>query len=147
MPSETESVETLAALVRELQDKEEIRQLTARYNEAWDAMDIESMVETFTEDGEFVLDEGEPVRGHPSLADFQREIGFGKVHATVDHLITVDGDTATQVCNLLLGSRQQDRAVGSAQIDNTGRYRDQLVRTPEGWRFSRRQWIPDAELP
>lgn len=152
MPSETTTdlvalVDELAARVRELEDKNEIRELTARYNDTFDDMDVEGWVATFTEDAEFILDDAEPIRGSEALAAFQREIGFGKVHATVDHAIDVQGDTATQVCNLVLGSRRPDRAVGSAAIDNTGRYHDELVRTPGGWRFKRRRWIPNALLP
>lgn len=148
MPSEdiAAKLEQLATRVRELEDKEAIRQLTARYNDAFDDMDIDGYAATFTPDGALVLGDAE-IAGHEALKAFHREIGFGKVHATVDHNIEVDGDRARQVCNLVLGSRQSDQAVGSAKVDNTGRYRDELVRTPDGWRFQRRTWFPDAQLP
>lgn len=141
-----ERVAQLEARLRELEDQNEIRVLTARYNEAFDAMDVEAFVATFVPDGEFQLDDDEPLRGHAALAAFHREIGFGKVHHTADHRIEVQGDRATQVCNLVLGGRTEARAVGSAQIENTGRYTDELVRTSDGWRFARRAWAADAKL-
>lgn len=141
------TVRALAERLGVLEAKEAIRVLTAKYNKAFDDMDVEGYAATFTVDGEFVLDEEAPIQGREAIKAFQREIGFGKVHATVDHLIEVNGNTARQVCNLLLGSRTENRAVGSAQIDNSGRYYDELVLTEdEGWLFAKRTWIPDAHL-
>src|SRR5690349_1524152 len=150
VPSErslADVVKDLEAQLYVLQAKEEIRLLTARYNQAFDDMDLDGYAGTFTPDGEFVLDDGEPIRGRAAITEFHRGIGFGKVHATADHAIQVDGDSATQVCNLLLGSRSKHREVGSARLDNSGRYFDDLVRTPQGWLFAKRTWIPDAALP
>ena len=34
----------------------------------------------------------------------------------------------------------------SSSFGNTGRYRDTLVRTPEGWKFQKRSVTLDAEV-
>ncbi len=141
-----DQLQRLAARVAELEDQLAIRDLTSRYNQAFDDMDLDGYVATFTDDAAFVIDGGAPIVGKPAIRAFHVEIGFGKVHSTVDHRIVIDGDRATQTCNLVLGERTPDRAVGSARLDNFGRYQDELVRTPDGWRFARRSWTPDARL-
>ena len=132
--------------LRELEDRAEIQRLTAAYNRAFDDMDVEGWLATFVEDATFVIDDGAPIVGLAALKQFHLDIGFGKVHATVDHVIDVAGDLATQTCYLLLGSRTKDRSAGSVVIENSGRYLDELCRTADGWRFTQRTWIPDARL-
>lgn len=142
----------LAALARrlgELEDRAAIAALTARYNAAFDAMDVEGWVATFTADGAFELEHPRQTvpetAGRDRLRRMQEAIGYGTVHITSDHLIELDGDAATQRCTALLAGRSAGRETGSVVFANTGRYRDELVRTAEGWRFRRRTWIPDAE--
>lgn len=145
-PNVDDRLEALERRIRELEDAAEIRALTATYNETFDNMEVEAFVSTFLPDGEFSVDDGEPLVGRSALAAFHREIGFGKVHHTADHRVMVDGDRATQVCTLILGSRHPDKAFGSAEFENSGRYLDELVRTPEGWKFRRRTFYADAAI-
>lgn len=144
----TAAVAALARRLGELEDRAAIAALTARYNAAFDAMDVEGWTGTFAEDGEFALEHPRqtvpPTAGRDRLRQMQEAIGYGTVHLTSDHLIELDGDVATQRCTALLAGRSAGRETGSV-VANTGRYRDELVRTAEGWRFRRRTWIPDAE--
>jgi hypothetical protein len=59
-------------------------------------------------------------------------------------VIDVDGDRATQECSLLLVARTRDRT--PVRLLTTGRYRDELVRTDEGWQFKRREAVTDTDL-
>jgi uncharacterized protein (TIGR02246 family) len=158
MSVQTEStIEQLAAQVadlsgqlKELQDRIAIRELTARYNHAFDDVDTEAFVNTFTEDGVFQLDTDGPVTaGRDRLASMSQVVNFGPVHMTTDPVIEIHGDTATQICTLALGFRTKEREPESAVYASSGRYYDELVRTDEGWRFKKRLWVPDAflELP
>jgi ketosteroid isomerase-like protein len=113
-----------------------IRELTARYNRAFDDVDGRAFAETFTEDGVFVLPNARPRQGHDDLAALVERVGYGSVHATTDAIIAIDGDRATQECTLVLARREADGS--SVTFAQTGRYSDELVRTPAGWRFSRR---------
>lgn len=128
-----------------LQDKDAIRELTAAYNSAWDDGLTDDWVALFTPDGVFAIENSPDVVGAEALRQFsasQRDGGF--VHSTTDHAIEVHGDTATQACRLILSRRSPTKARGSAQWVTTGRYTDELCRTPEGWRFARRTFVPDA---
>jgi SnoaL-like domain len=75
-----------------------------------------------------------------------RIVGYGPVHMTTDPIIEIDGDRAVQTCTMALGGRTNDRTPGSATYVTSGRYRDELVRTDEGWKFAKRLWVPDAIL-
>jgi hypothetical protein len=54
---------------------------------------------------------------------------------TTDSVIEISGDAATHVSTLALITRSRSRGLMAIF---TGRYTDELVRTADGWRFSRR---------
>jgi uncharacterized protein (TIGR02246 family) len=132
--------------IRLIEDRIAIRELTARYNRAVDDGRPEDLAACFTEDGKYWLDrDGRLTSGREHIANMSRVIGYGTVHFTVDAVIEVDGDTATQVCHNLCAVRTKERTPGSSRWNVTGRYYDKLVRHPrEGWLFAERLWVPDA---
>jgi uncharacterized protein (TIGR02246 family) len=119
-----------------------IRELTARYNRAFDDVDSEAWADTFTADG--VMDYGgsAPIAGRNALVKMSQATGYGFVHITTDPIIEVDGDRATQRCTVIIANRSKAR--DRVAIAMTGRYEDELVRTPDGWRFKRRTAVLDV---
>jgi uncharacterized protein (TIGR02246 family) len=114
-----------------------IRELTAKYNHAWDDGKPQEWADTFTADGEMVAPPVLAVAGRDALVAVVRQAGTGVVHATTDPVITIDGDEAHQSCTVIIGSGK-----GTAKridLSMTGRYADTLVRTADGWRFKRRE--------
>jgi uncharacterized protein (TIGR02246 family) len=132
--------------VRWLLDRTQIRELTARYNRAFDDGDPEAFVATFTEDGVMEVTGTFEVAGRDGLAEMVRHTPYGVVHVTVDATVEVDGDRAVQNVTMVILSRPaKDAAPGAhSKLSNTGRYRDELVRTADGWRFARRTATLDA---
>jgi ketosteroid isomerase-like protein len=128
----------------DLADRVAIRELTARYNHAFDDADAVGFADQFTEEGVFNVSGKLVAEGREALERTARDIGYGVVHATTDAIVTIDGDTATQLCTLLIVSRTRDGQ--RQQLLGTGRYRDELVRTPAGWRFTRRTFLMDRDL-
>jgi uncharacterized protein (TIGR02246 family) len=120
-----------------------IRELTARYNRAFDDVDAEAWADTFTPDGVMEYG-GPPISGRDDLVAMSRATGYGYVHVTTDPVIVVDGDRATQSCTLVVATRSKER--GPVGVAMTGRYEDELVRTPDGWRLARRRAILDGEM-
>ena len=129
-------------------DCEAIRQLAAEYNWRLDAGEVEAWVDTFTEDGSFAcvgLPEGEPRggkhKGHETLRDYGKNhfaINKGRVrHWNWNLLIEVNGDEATLACymNAFGAGRKND----GAELRFTGKYRDTLRRTADGWKFVSRE--------
>jgi len=130
-------------------DRARIRELTARYNRCFDDGDPEGFAATFTEDGEMAVTGGPTTSGRAALAEMVRRTPYGIVHVTVDATVEVDGDRAVQDVTLLVISRPGPDAAPdrrTSRLRNTGRYHDELVRTPEGWRFARRTATLDGGL-
>jgi uncharacterized protein (TIGR02246 family) len=127
-------------------DRARIRELTARYNRCFDDGDPDGFAACFTEDGKMEVTGTFEVSGRPGLADMVRHTPYGVVHVTVDAIVTVDGDTAVQdVTMLVLARPGPDAPAGSkTKLTNSGRYRDELVRTPDGWRFRVRRATLDG---
>jgi uncharacterized protein (TIGR02246 family) len=119
-----------------------IQQLLARYNTAADLGDGEGFAATFTEDG--VSAAGDTVTtGRVALAERgsgvpQRTPGIH--HWVNNHVINVDGDDATATVYVMVVVT----GAGGPKIVASGRYSDQMRRTAEGWRFSRREFVVDA---
>ncbi len=58
-------------------------------------------------------------------------------HATTNHVVTVNGDTANAVC--YVHARMVRRGLAGGEFfETTGWYDDVLVRTPDGWRIKHR---------
>jgi len=132
-----------------LVDRTQVRELTARYNRAFDDGDPDAFAATFTEDGVMEIDGGPTTTGRAALADMVRHTPYGIVHVTVDAIVEVDGDRAVQDVTLLVVARPARDAAPDkrrSRLQRTGRYHDELVRTPEGWRFARRSVVLDGGL-
>jgi len=130
-------------------DRARIRELTARYNRCFDDGDPEGFAATFTEDGVMEVEGGPSTTGRAALAEMVRRTPYGIVHVTVDAIVEVDGDRAVQDVTLLVVARPRLDAPAdkrTSRLQRTGRYHDELVRTPDGWRFARRTATLDGGL-
>jgi hypothetical protein len=137
--------EQLASRLAAIKDRIAIRELTARYNHAVDDFHPEEWAATWTEDGEFWRD-GQLTQGRAAIAEISRRAGFSMVHMTFDPIIELDGDTATQRCYAIIGTRSPGREPGSSKWVTSGNYVDTLVRTPDGWLFQKRVWWKDVDI-
>jgi hypothetical protein len=136
-------------VVARLLDRLAIDDLTSRYNELLDAMRIPELLELWTDDAEFRVEDGdEPVvvRGRDALSAFCLENGSDSVHLTMNAIAEIDGDVATQRCRIILGTRSAGREPGSSSWVTSAYYEDRLVRTADGWRFATRTFRADASL-
>ena len=119
----------------------EIQQLYARYNTAIDTGDGETFGGCFAEGGVFNPGHGEPLEGHDAIAGFavdtHKNLPLMRHNAT-NIVIDGDGDAATGSA-FLIGYL----AGAEYKVIVTGRYRDQLTRTGNGWRFTDRQFAMD----
>jgi uncharacterized protein (TIGR02246 family) len=143
------SVGAVDAEVAWMVDRARIRELTARYNRCFDDGDPDGFAATFTEDGVMEVTGGPTTTGRVDLAKMVRRTPYGIVHVTVDATVEVDGDRATQDVTLLVVARPAPDAPADAKgsrLQRSGRYHDELVRTPEGWRFAHRTATLDGGL-
>ena len=120
-----------------MSDKDEIRELLARYCFALDADRFEEMAALFTPDGvwETVFGTGS---GRAGIVAQARSIATGarppRIHLTTNIVIDLDGDTATARSNWAL---IQNSPAGPA-IGSGGAYLDRLVKVAGQWFFAHR---------
>ena len=123
-----------------LEAKDAIRELMAAYAQALDACRFADVAACFAPDGEWTTDYG-AARGPAEIEAFIRGIvpvkgeGPQRKHYITNIIVAVDGDTASAVSDYLVV-----REAGPGLIPVMGgTYRDKFVKTPAGWRFSRKE--------
>jgi hypothetical protein len=137
-------VQTLAPL-----DYIEIRQLVARYGYAVDtgADNGNMYADLFAPDGAFLDRTGKATTGRDALAAVARRFQRGpqsQFHFLMNHVIeaTADGARGKEyLLQLRMGEPGHEN-----EIFGGGHYEDTYQRTPAGWRFKTRQFIP-SDLP
>ncbi len=125
----------LETIVRELADKEAIRELTYRYvHHVWH-LDAAATAALFTDDGEMDTSLEEPIRGHAALREaFERLIDGADLQPFVhNHIIDLDGDSASGVCYIDLRSVRDGKS-----MMGSGYYTDRYVRVDGQWKFKSR---------
>ena len=118
-------------------DRLEILDLAARYNHLMDSRDAGGWAECFTPDG--VFDGGARLQasGRAELVAFMERLiarDLPAVHWNNNIVIEGSGDAASMTLYLLV-IELRDGPVAT----HFGVYHDELVRTPDGWRFQRRR--------
>ena len=120
-----------------MSDKDEIRELLARYCFALDADRFEDMAALFTPDGVWETAFGTG-SGREGIVAQACSIATGerprRVHLTTNIVIDLDGDTATARSNWAL---VQNSAAGPV-IGSGGAYADRLVKVDGRWFFKHR---------
>jgi 3-phenylpropionate/cinnamic acid dioxygenase small subunit len=127
--------------LKALQDKQEITEICYRYGLAVDGRDWAALAALFTPDADAYYLDLPSCHGYQAIEDTCR-VALTPLSAT-QHLISnvvvrLDGDRAESTCYL----QAQHVKAGTEGGDNfviAGRYDDQLVRTPDGWRIRERR--------
>ena len=133
------------------QDHLDIQQLAARYAHAMDtgADNGNAYADLFTADGEFVPPTGPAAKGREALAALGRT-GFvdgrkpalGVSHFMMNHVIEPAAGGATGKEYVVLVNIGEGGKPGGEWSNTGGHYEDMYVRTPQGWKFKRREFIP-----
>ena len=127
----------IEAAVREMSDKEAIRDLARLYaHHVWQT-EVGPLVDLFADDGEMDTSLEAPIRGRDALrAAFQRLVDDDQadlqpfVH---NHVIELDGDRATGTAYVDLRSIRDGRS-----MLGSGYYSDRYVRKGAAWKFQSR---------
>ena len=122
-------------------DTVQILQLYARYNTAIDTGDGPGFAGCFVPDGIFQNPLGVST-GHEEIAAFcdnNHKMLPDLRHMANNIVVDGEGDQATGSA-FLIGYRTAE----GFQVIVTGRYRDRLSRTPQGWRFVERAFSADG---
>ena len=121
-------------------DRDAVIETVTRYATALDARDFGLLGAVFTEDVVCEFDAG-AVEGRSALLEMLRSMLGGSgpsQHLLGNHVVEVTGDTARCVSQVRAFSAGVGDASGRT-YELFGEYRDELVRTRDGWRIARRR--------
>lgn len=131
----------------DLRIRVEVADLMATYQFLIDHGYAREVSNLFLPDGVFATNTAEFI-GPAAILKFFQSTGGAFASAEIlparHHLSSVlirpraDGSATTYACFQL---------VGSAGLDHWGTYRDEVVSTPEGWRFARRKAKVEGHVP
>ena len=126
----------IEAVVRELADKEAIKELASMYAHCVWQDDIETMIELFSDDGVMDPEIRPPIKGRAALLEsFKDMLEAGDFQPFVhNHVIKLDGDRASGVAYVDL----RYTAEGKSMI-GSGFYTDEYVRIEGNWKFKSRR--------
>lgn len=119
--------------IRQLVDRDEIRQLMYRYGHTWDNQDFQGWADVFIEDGTYWEGGGPVLKGREALISYAQDTSprfSGRFHIQANQYVAVDGDRAKAHSYFLI--------VEGLNPCLSGTYDDDVVRTPRGWRFEKR---------
>lgn len=127
--------------LQEISDRLEIQDLLARYTYAVDAQDWEVLDRTFTPDAAIDFSATGGIAGsfgeaRAWLAETLPGPFASTMHMLGLPVIDLDGDRATVTAYLDNPMRMRDGRGGERIVELGVVYRDELVRTPDGWRIS-----------
>jgi uncharacterized protein (TIGR02246 family) len=127
------------AALEHLLAREAIRDLLARYPMAFDDRDWDAWEALWTDDLVFVVD-GAPIEGLPAVKEFMMAClpqDYISKHLCGPSVIEVSPDG-------MHASAKTDVVWIAANYENqiVARYVDTLIKTPAGWRISRREEYP-----
>ena len=129
------------AHVEFLLDRQEIVDVTVAYTYALDTKNWDALDDVFLSDATAMLTE--ELAGREAIKErVRRALDHLDVsqHMVSNHHIVITGTTATCCC-YLQAQHVREAAPGSPNFIVAGRYEDQLVKTAEGWRISRRELV------
>jgi 3-phenylpropionate/cinnamic acid dioxygenase small subunit len=121
-----------------LDDERAIQRLMSRYCHTVDDGAFDEFAQLWADDAEFVL-RGETATGPAAIAAVisgRQTPELRGLHVSVNVIIDVDGDSARAVSDFVFMRREGGP---DPIVRFIGRYADRFVRTPEGWRFRRRE--------
>jgi hypothetical protein len=124
-------------------DEIAIQQTLNRYSEGASRADWKQLMATFTKDATWEIPAlGARFQDHAviqkAMSDFVGKMAYF-VQINSPAIIAIDGDKATARSIIRECGKFADR---DEALEIMGRYSDELIRTPEGWKFTRRVFEP-----
>ena len=148
-PLAAADLESLAARVQVLEDREAIRALILAYGQAHDHRDYRTFADLFASNGEWVGGLG-TAKGPDAIFELMdstighnpRPNGSGTYHVMTNDQIVIDGDLASATTKWIYVTPGDD---GAPRAVFLGHYDDRFVRENGVWKFLRRE--APADIP
>lgn len=144
-------LESLAARVRVLEDREDIRALILAYGAAHDHRDYRTFASLFATNGEWVGGLGSAKGPEAIFQLMDKTIGHhpqpngsGTFHVLTNDQIKIDGDLASATTKWIYITPGAD---GAPKLVYLGHYDDKFIRENGVWKFLRREAPADIPVP
>ena len=129
----------MAAVNQEIPDKQHIRELQNRYSYAIDSGQYDNLDAMLTHDATYNFVTGstdnlEALKN--TIRDALQPLSSSQ-HINGNQWAEIEGDRATAGCYFTVHMFKEGLADGE-HFEMGGRYDDELLRTPDGWRFTSR---------
>jgi uncharacterized protein (TIGR02246 family) len=148
-PARAADLESIAARVQVLEDREAIRALILAYGQAHDHRDYRTFASLFASQGEWVGGLGSAKGPQAIFELMDRTIGHkpqpngsGTYHVMTNDQIVIDGDRASATTKWIYITPGDDNA---PRLVFLGHYDDQFLRENGAWKFLRRE--APADIP
>ena len=148
-PLQAADLESVAARVQILEDREDIRALILAYGAAHDHRDYRTFADLFATEGEWVGGLGSAKGPEAIFALMDRTIGHnpqpngsGTYHVMTNDQIKIDGDSASATTKWIYITPGDD---GAPRMVFLGHYDDKFIRENGEWKFLRRE--APADIP
>jgi uncharacterized protein (TIGR02246 family) len=150
-PLQAADLESLAARVQVLEDREEIRALILAYGQAHDHRDYRTFASLFATNGEWIGGLGSAKGPEAIFALMDKTIGHhplpngsGTFHVLTNDQIKINGDLASAVTKWIYITPGDD---GAPKLVYLGHYDDRFIRENGVWKFLRREAPADIPVP
>jgi uncharacterized protein (TIGR02246 family) len=150
-PARAADLESLAARVQVLEDREAIRALILAYGYAHDHRDYKTFASLFATNGEWIGGLGSAKGPEAIFALMDKTIGHhplpngsGTFHVLTNDQIELHGDNASAVTKWIYITPGDDKA---PKLVYLGHYDDKFVRENGVWKFLRREAPVDIPIP
>lgn len=143
-------IEELESRLKITEDIEEIKKLHNRYANALIAIDWDTIIDCFAEDGSIDVQFGGFIRGKSNIAHFFKEM-LSKIHIGKEGIfivhpqITIYGDEAKG--NWLMYIMYADHRTWASRYWIQGIYDAEYKKVNGIWKFKHLQWRPRLEPP
>ena len=129
----------MAAVNQEIPDKQHIRELQNRYSYAIDSGQYDKLDDMFTPDAtyHFVTGSTDNLEALKNTIRDALQPLTSSQHINGNQWAEITGDHATAGCYFTVHMFKEGVADGE-HFEMGGRYDDELLRTPDGWRFTNR---------
>jgi hypothetical protein len=130
----------LEATVQALKDRVDVIETMSRYAYSIDVNDFETLRSTLADDmtAQYANMHDEPLDGADTVVQWVNEATTGTIwqhHLISVYTVEIDGDTAKALV-YHTSYQNYDRAPETADV-LVGRYHNEFVRTPDGWKISK----------
>ena len=150
-PLHAADLESLAARVQVLEDREAIRALILAYGTAHDHRDYKTFASLFAKEGEWVGGLGS-AKGPKAIFELMDKTighnpqpnGSGTYHVLTNDQIAIDGDSASATTKWIYITPGDD---GAPKLVYLGHYNDEFIREDGVWKFLRREAPADIPVP